>query len=64
MKEFANIFGSQIAEGEISSDWATKYSKLFTPAPRAEEGMKYEAISKKYADYKTRQEQSSLKSSK
>jgi hypothetical protein len=33
MKEFSNIFGSQIAEGEISSDWATKYSKIFTPAP-------------------------------
>lgn len=64
MADFADIFGSQIAEGEISADWKTKYKGIFTPAPRAEDTMKYEAISKKYSDYRTRQEQSVLQNSR
>lgn len=27
--DFQNIFGSQIAEGEIGAEWRTKYKKLF-----------------------------------
>lgn len=60
MKDFADIFGSQIAEGEISSDWATKYKGIFTPAPRAEDTLKNEAISKKYN--RTQSNQSVLQS--
>ena len=31
--DFKNIFGSQIAEGQIGADWATKYKGLFTKPP-------------------------------
>lgn len=31
--DFKNIFGSQIAEGEIGAHWATKYQSLFTQPP-------------------------------
>lgn len=54
MADFADIFGSQIAEGEISSDWATKYKNIFTPAPGLRVESKYEAISKNHRQYVTR----------
>ena len=37
--DFKNIFGSQIAEGEIGADRATKYQSLFKQPPPLKLGL-------------------------
>lgn len=44
--DFKNIFGSQIAEGEISADWRTKYKGIIKQPPNVNQGLQQTATSK------------------
>ena len=46
-KEFADIFASQIREGEISEGWKSRFQGLFAQPPSLAEGMAMNAATKK-----------------